>query len=266
MASFDIAEAAGTGYRQAWAERRYLIRLAMVPFLIKLVCFTAAVQLGWEHNLLRLSIIMMPSYLADGWMLAHLVRLVLLDQRWPFRPTGDTGRDMHVLQDRALGVMRGMVMFAASRFLLGGVTAALSMLSQQGMLEYESQEVSGGTFVATMAMLVFMFWGFRLLWLYIPAAVNYRVIPLLRSIRGFGTSLHLIGAWLLCFVPLFIVLGMVMSVLGASVTEGQASAGTLFIAYTLKLLWDTVIGIVATIAIADGFRQMFSGGSRRSRS
>lgn len=258
MASFDVSKAAATGYSLAWKERHYLVRLAAVPFLIRLVCYIAVLQLGWAENFLRQAIIMLPAYFAMGWMLSHLSRMVLLDQRWPFRPTGDTDRDMATLQDRALGVMKGTLTFAVSRFLLDGVLALLTIISAQGLAQAETQTVNPGMFMLVVFLSFFLFWGFRLLWAFIPAAVNYPLLRYMGELRGFGSSLYLIGAWLLAFVPPFIVCGMLLSFLSALLHSMAGTAGIIFAANVLKMLLDMVVHIVATVAIADAIRQVMS--------
>ena len=121
MAAFDVIEAGGKGYSFAWAERRYLLRLALVPLLIKLVCHTVVLTFEWQTDFMRQALVMLPSYFADGWLMAHLVRLVFLEQRWPFRPTGNKEQDLTVLEDRARGVLSGVLVFALIKFLLAGV-------------------------------------------------------------------------------------------------------------------------------------------------
>ena len=94
MASFDIIDAAGRGYSKVWEEKTYLYQLAVIPVVIKFVCYLTIQALDWEENFIRQALVMLPSYFADGWMLSHFVRLIFLDQRWPFKPSGDPEKDM----------------------------------------------------------------------------------------------------------------------------------------------------------------------------
>ncbi len=256
MSSFDITIAAGAGYKLVWAERSYLIKLAAAPFLIKLVCFMVVLLLGWETNFIRQALVMLPSYFADGWLFSHLVRLVFLDQRWPFRPTGNTGKDMQILQDRALGIMRGMLSFVVIRFLMAGVTAVLYGYSQVAHIE-DAQDggVSLLMFVIALASLISFFWAFRLLWLYIPAAVNYPLRWFMRDLGGYFTSWHLIGLWLFCFVPPFFTFGLVFSVLSAAAGDPEGATGIIFVANLLRVLLDTLVGVLSTACIAYGIKK-----------
>ncbi len=255
MAHFDITEATVTGYQRLWAERRYLVRLAAVPFLIKTVCLMTVLALGWETDFLRQAIILLPSFFADGWLLAHVVRLVFLDQRWPFRPSGKEEEDMRNMQDRASGIMRGMVMFAVIKFLLAGFTAGLFAFSQAG-IDPAQQEVSIGTAVIAVMILLAAVWGFRLFWLYIPAAVHWPLHNYMRALGGFTASWPLIGTWLLCYVPLFLATGFVASLISALLQAGGHEAAVIFVAALLRVVLDTVVAILTTISIAAGLRHM----------
>lgn len=251
MASFDIMGAAHAGYKLAWAERHYLLRLAAVPFLIKALCFTLVLILGWDGDFIRTALVMLPSYFADGWLFAHLTRLVCLGQRWPFRPTGDTGRDMRVLQDRALGIMRGTLTFVVIRFLMNGATALLYD-AQLGDAAMDAQEVNPGLLAAGVALLVFFIWVFRFFWFYIPAALNYPLGRFVRDLGGYTVSFHLIGVWLLCFIPFFFGFGFVLSVLHAVSGAAADSASMTFLANILRVLLDTLVGILSTAGVAYG--------------
>lgn len=250
MASFDIIDSASAGYALVWKERSYLIKLASVPFLIKLVCFTAVLMLGWEGNFTRQALIMLPSFFADGWLLAHLVRLVFFEQRWPFRPSGNAERDMGILRERALGIMRGTLTFAVIKYLMAGLTALIYAVNEAGMGN-GADGVSPGEFAVALSFLVFGIWAFRLVWLHIPAAVNYPLGRFLRGLGGYSASWHLIGIWLFCFIPLFFVLGMALSLLSVSAqAPGAASPEVIFVATFLRVLLDTLVGILSTAGVA----------------
>ncbi|PJB71376.1 MAG: hypothetical protein CO093_05360 [Alphaproteobacteria bacterium CG_4_9_14_3_um_filter_47_13] len=264
MASFDIIKSVGSAYQLVWKERRYLVRLAAIPFLIKLVCYIVIVALGWEENFLRQAIIMLPSYFADGWLFCHLVRLIFLDHRWPFRPSGDTDKDMALLQDRAAGIMAGALTFTVIKFLLAGITFVIYEIGQTS-LNAESQDVNPAVFFLMLGFLVFSFWGFRFLWLYIPAAINYPLKRFLHNLGGYTASWYLIGTWLLCFLPLFFIFGKFISIIGATVEGQTISIEVQFLAIFFHILLDTGVGLLATAAMAIGFKdQMFSNGKQKN--
>ena len=121
MASYNVTDSAMKGYALVWNERAYLFRLAIFPLLIKFVCAMTVIINGFEFDFVKQALLMLPSYFADGWVMSHLVRLIYLGQRWPFRPTGQPQNDMAMLRDRAGGIMAGTVSFALIEFLKTGM-------------------------------------------------------------------------------------------------------------------------------------------------
>ena len=263
MASFDVIEASGFAYRLLWGERRYLMRLALVPLLVQIVCHAGVAIFGWETQFIKQALMMLPSYFTDGWMLAHLTRLIFLDQRWPFRPTGDRTKDMAMLQDRAQGIMGGTLFYVVIRFLMAGVLEGTYIVSQQTTPESAGASPAAPFFaLGALALLVFMVWGFRFLWLYIPAALNAPVRDFLAAIRGFGASFYMMGAWLVSFVPLLMAYIFVTTFL-FSLAGVEAGAGPETLPLSLKItievlraLMDLTIRILSTAAIAYGIRAM----------
>lgn len=256
MAEVDIVESAGAGYRLVWAERRYLVRLAAVPLFIKLVCQITTLFLGWEQQFLRQAIVMLPSFIADGWMLSHLVRLIFRDQRWPFRATGDSVRDMQVLQDRAQGIMRGAMVFAVIHYLAAGVATLLYAGTRS---EAMRGGAGGAAPLAALAEALVLFlavvWGFRFLWLFIPAALNFPLRRFLGGLRGFGSSWLMIGVWLMCFVPWYFVSRILLFAIGGLFGGGAAA---LVPAICVQVVFDTLINILATAGIAAALRRYFT--------
>jgi len=272
MASFDIILSAGKGYKFAWEERAYLARLALIPLIFKLVLSVAALQLGWDMHFFRKALLLLPAYFAEGWMLSHVARTVLLGHRWPFQPTGNPEIDLPALQDRALGIMRGTLVYVLTEFLLMGAggflfqTAYFSAQSiQSGSAGPEATVLSGadietvqtGVAFLTLFILFMTVWVFRYLWLYIPAAVNVPLRDFIRKLNGLSTSFLALGLWLVCFLPPVFAVRLILSVLMAGQFPPSVSS---FIALLLLVVAETVSAIVMTAAVAHGFQQMMRGG------
>lgn len=206
MAYFDLTSATANAYRKTWHERRYLLRLAAMPVLVKLAFYILATSLtqGDDGTYMRFVLIMVPAFLAEGWMLSHYVRLIVLDHRWPFRPSGDFEKDMAILSVRARGILSGMIVYVLINMAVGlfvwGAMAYMMPYVPDGESGTPPQ-VPGVVAFLSVLILGFMFWAFRLIWLYIPYALNQDGASYLRALRGIGSSLHLIGIWLLCLLP-----------------------------------------------------------------
>jgi hypothetical protein len=257
MASFDIIEASGKGYRLVWQERGYLARLAFIPVLVKLICYTVAVVMGWETQFIRFSLAMLPSYLADGWMLAHLVRLIFLGQRWPFRPGPDPEADAFNLAERALGVSRGIAVFALTRLLLAGIVSYGYERLSAPYLAHPQEPPPPHFVLFAPVLLLATLWGFRLIWLHIPAALNYPLRAFMRDIRGFSTSLHMVAVWLISMLPPILLYIFIVSLLMSPVRDAAHLPS--LIEFTLNIVHvvlDTIITLIATASVSYGMIQM----------
>lgn len=267
MAKFDIIRAAGNAYKKTWASRQYLLRLAAVPLAIKLFCFTLASAYAGgsetkDGNYMLFMLILVPALIAEGWMLAHYVRFLVLGQTWPFRPTGDVEADRAMLLNRARGVLAGMIVFVLINMAIGFLNDTVTRVMGPYMPIDGATPENIPTIIPlfSIVLLVFMFWGFRLLWLHIPFALNMEPKTYLSALKGAGSSVQMIGVWLLCFVPFIIVLKFVAPVFAAF--PGQIGV---FGVTVLSIILDTVKSIVTTAGITFGLQEIFAAKGRIDR-
>lgn len=262
MASFDVIEAAGKGYAITFQERGYLARMAVIPVLIKIVSYVAVMALGWQHNYLRQAMLMLPAFLAEGWLLAHFIRFIFLGQRWPFQPSGDEEKDLTVLQERAQGVIAGAVFYALAHFLLIGLFATIQ--KDGAALAPLEPGVSSGqdrtffAFFVALGFFVASIWAFRFLWLFIPASINYSVRRFLVQIAGFSTSLYMVGTWLVCFVPFMFLFGIFSSLFLVSYYENPAAIPPLldYVFSILNIIAGMIVSIITAAGLAYGIQDI----------
>lgn len=255
MASFDVIDAAQHAYRQFWAERAYLMRLAMVPIFVKFICLVTVMSLGLKDNFLRQALIFLPDYFTEGWMLAHVVRLAFLGQRWPFRPTGDNTADEMILRDRFRGVMAGTLSYVLVKFLAAGILHYFILAEAEMTRAAEAGQLNGGVFLVMLVMMFVMLWAVRLMWVHIPMALNFPVRDYLRAVgRGLMPSFYMIGAWMVCTVPVMFLMKMAATFI--IVLAGGQNAGVDFIIAALQAGTETVTKILATFAVGWGIAQM----------
>lgn len=257
--SFDIVDAIGKGYLATWRERRWLARLAFVPVMAKIVSLQAIMLLEMERNFLGQAIVLLPSFVLEGWLLVRFVRLLALGERWPehqnapgFRPDPRP-------------VLAGLLAYTLMQFILRGLVA----LMVSGATGRASPDMASApapdplSFVLAGAFLVGVVWSFRYLWLYIPASVGIPLDDFLKTIRGFGVSFAMMGVWIVSFLPFMMALGVLTGLIAGPWTSGGSAPPAVDGLMTaIQAVLDTMISLVSTAAMTYGIRQMFE--SRKS--
>jgi len=124
---FDITTMAGLAYKRSWEEKRYLFKMLMLPFLVKLACFSVVVVYIDRDIVWLTGIVMLPAMFLEGWFLSHWARTVMTNglHRWPFRPSGDEKKDLIQMLVRGRGVMVGTVSFVVINYLFYGYQAMM---------------------------------------------------------------------------------------------------------------------------------------------
>lgn len=265
MAAFDIIPAVLKAFKTVWANRSYLMKLAAVPVAVKLIFFTLAITYA-QDNYTHFILIMLPSLLVEGWMLAHFVRFIMLGQTWPYRASGDFDKDLAVLSVRARGVLGGMIVFVLINMVIGLFAEYTARIMMPYMpVEGASQvEIPAHIAFVSFVMLGAMFWGFRLIWLYIPYALNMDGLTYLNAVKGLSTSISMIGTWVLCFIPFMVLMRLAAVLVADPLAATGGSSISMFAMTLLTVLVDTVKGLVTVAAITYGLRELFAKNIQKS--
>jgi hypothetical protein len=253
--SFDIVEAIGNGYLTTWRERRWLARLAFVPVVAKIVGLQIIVLLGLESNFLGQAIVLLPAFVAEGWLVVRYVRLVALGERWPdhqnapgFRPDPRPVLAGILAYTLMQFILRGLVALAVSGGAAAGQSAGMAQTPQPDPIAFA---LAGG-------MLLVALWSFRYLWLYIPASLGIGLVAFLSAIRGFPASFSMIGVWIVCFLPFMMALGVVAGLVLSPWRSGDEVPLLVDGGMTaIQAVLDTMISLVSTAAMTYGIRQIF---------
>lgn len=274
MASFDFVESAAKGYRFFWHERRAIARVMAVPLAIKLLCFFGITALGDEQNFLRQGLFLIPSYFAEGWLMAQLIRMAIFKEGWPVRFSGNHDADMALHLRRKRAILSGMVIYVliklALAFTSGYVlTAQLALRGgleggapdAQPMMLPTPPEPSLTTFILGLCIFAFLIWAFRLAWLYVPAVMERSVSGFLNRIKPYSASFPFLGAWILCFIPAMLVLLALLKVMTAVfpvVPDAQNGLQT-YMVITLQALFDMITAGLVSVSIAYGVKSIYDG-------
>lgn len=260
---FNIINAARAGYQLMIQERRYLLRLAMIPTLIKLVCYVTALSLGFEDNMVRMALVLLPASLVEGWMLAHVIRMITLGQRWPFQPTGDMEADVAVLRTRMHGIMGGLVSYALVNVLLAGLLALMTGMAPVMVDGAPPEPMDAGRAMILLVMMSTTIWAFPLLWVFIPLSLSMDAREWLKEIRGLRFALPMIAVWLLCYLPVAAVMMIGINAILSPFAEGAVPVGARFSVIILSVVLDTVKALIGTAGMTFALGEYFANKNSR---
>lgn len=269
---FDIMDSAGYGYYRVWQERAYLFKLVMVPFLIKLACTVTVLVLGYENNILRQGLILLPGDLAIGWVLAQYLRTLLKNERWPtVLPLDMNDAVLDALLLRARGIVACTLSYAliamagyVLRFCLFGQFAGdMSVAPEEGMANILSSsdaekpaDISPAFFIPLAVGGLALVWLFRLMWVYIPFAVLMPVKSYLHALGGFMASIRMMILFFCAMAPVMFVMvmvsRMVFNVLGD--VDGDGANLPQFIVVLLAVSAEILVALITTGSFAWAMR------------
>ena len=293
MQQTEIVDAVGLGYTKVWAERSYLLRLAAVPALVKLICLVIVFATDNMHDFLRQTLILLPAHFLEGWLLAQFLRTLLCGERWPIKV--DTEREDHILfmMRRARGIISAVLIYVLIKMGLGAIMAAgdhayeraqeqqthqagdtARQVGTTGEAETKgapAQNTASGEAspdlpatmgpeagISAIVLLIVLIWAFRYLWLYIPAAVNMPLTAFVNRMGGFIMSLRLIGVWLITITPVLLIGVMITSIMLGNYNGqlDQAPALISFVILCMNVIVELLVAILATTAIAIAMRHL----------
>ncbi len=259
MATFDFIDSAAKGYKFLWDEKRAIVRLGFPVVLIKLVSFvlmTSSPEM--QHNFLRHGLILLPTFFAEGWLLAHFIRRALYNEALPFQSrtakktstTASSGRWRMIRAGTAVYVLIWLVLS-----FLGGLA--------KNHAPYEVEEIpepSLETYLAVTVVFILLMWLFRLFWLYIPVTMGYSIPAFMHKARGYITSVYMAGTWVICYTPLFLVLMLVsdIALYLFPLESGQLPETYQFVMTAAGIVFNFLAMTAATIAIAHGVQTMMN--------
>ncbi|MGB4057825.1 MAG: hypothetical protein WBK77_07050 [Alphaproteobacteria bacterium] len=261
MARFDFTDAAATGYGYIWKERTDIASLAAMPFLVKIGSFAAIMFLGLEANILRQGLILLPAYLLEGFIVALVIRMFVFNER--FAGLLDSGRVNEAIfpEPQRRSIMAGVIVYVMTK-LATSLMAGSMMVAEAVETSPMMPEPNGSVFITSLMILVFMLWAFRFFWLYVPAAMGIPPGVFLERIKGFTTSFYLLALWLMCFVPMMVVLVAAAKLLGVvfpGAEAGDRSPIFIILMAGVQSGVELVVSLVSAVAMAQAIRSVFLG-------
>lgn len=265
-----MMDAAGYGFYRVWTERAYLLKLAIIPLMIKFACMITVMVLEIEGNILRQGLILFPGVLAEGWVLAQFLRTLLKGERWPtILPPDIDDKLLDRLLLRARGIVAATMAYgliALATYMLRYVTFGLllgdfnaSNEDVSNLLDTTETEAAAGGKNIHPALLfplvgatVGIFWAFRMMWVYIPLSVLMPVTNYLKALGGMMASVKMMVLFFCTITPVMFAMVMV-SHLVSGLTSGLGEGGediARFVMVLFATFADLLVALVATAAFA----------------
>ncbi len=253
--TFDIPQTALFAYKTLWTQRHYTARLIAIPLLLKFVCAVAVLLSGAGNDFIRQSIIMLPSYFAEGWMIAQYLRTQLTGERWPYPvDLSSVANEVKIIR-RVRGLlaciicyvltMMGIALIASLTLNVAGTTG----LSGETRLSPDKQAMITGIMIASIFL-------FRFMWLPLPLVVNTPIAHYISITKGFLPSVKLFALWLLVTLSAVITFIGSLSIIMSLLVSGPSiqSQPTLIFLTLIESFALIIIKILSMSAIAQALK------------
>lgn len=234
-----------------------LMHYGFWPLVLKIASFSIITALGYEKNLLRQGLILLPASFLEGWLVAIAIRYALLAERSPQPLNSKVGADTPQAFEARRAILAGILIYILIKMaaaFLGGMLTGLTTDQPK-----DPPAITIEMYIGMLAMTGILVWAFRFAWIYVPAMMGIRVSSFLNIIKGFNSSLYIVGLWIMSMVPALIAL-----LLGAKflmMVFPSSAPGTVSLAYmqsfsALQAFIGMVIAIVSSVAFAHGVKEM----------
>ena len=252
--TYDVLNAAKNGYVLTWTHRKFLLRLATVPIIVKLLCFFTAFLLDINQTNLRYVFIMLPSYFTEGWLIAQFARFILTGHAWPAHVTRRGDKNFDVMLERARGILASIITYVIISVIYGGAIALFFEMEAMGSEEMGAAVSYQDNPYAALLALASLFvgiWAFRLIWLHIPMIILMPPQFFLSKMKGLMPSIYMIATWLLSVIPFYFIVLFFSSVLTAPYSGGlmDAPQPIAFVVITVSIVAEVIVKILATTSI-----------------
>lgn len=264
MASFDFIDAAAKGYEFSWCERSKIVRNALPVIFVKIICIVFIYVLGIQNQHSLSGLVEMPGYILEGILVVSIVRYIAYSE-----PMFSIGRGDPSLSDS----QKPAIIYVGSMSKANAFKAGLAIfllikivqLAFVGVLLDYSQTIdpkavsnaSDPTMASAIIMLALMgifFWAFRLVWIYIPAAMGYSVKAFLQTVKGMRISFGIFATWFVCYLPLVVLFAGASTIIDFTLVDDSFMKS--FAYDMVRILAELVLTVVQMVAMTYGFIQI----------
>lgn len=266
MAGFNFSEAVGEGLGFSWRNRAQIAPHAFWPLALKISIFVLITLLGLENNALRQGLFMLPSFILEGFLVAYVVRFAMLGEAQPLmlaRHSDDTAEIISHKRAVFAAVLAYVLVKIIVSFGAGIILASGNAMTPSA----QGASSPPGGLIAAIALAAGMMWGFRLLWIYIPIALDYPPGLFLKRIEGFKISFNMLGLWILCMMPasvIVLLLAQIITGVFPGPAENTLSIPSAVLLAVIQAVVETAVAVAANVSMAFGLREAL-GGKKKTR-
>jgi hypothetical protein len=241
---FGILEAVKKAYIFVGTQRRYLLRLALLPLFLHVVTALFLQHYNPDASTLEAFLWAFPANIVFAWFMFAEARLLLLGEKQDCLPN-----DQAYLTEHRRAMNISVILLLLFDMAMAAMTAWMEWSMKSGTFG-----VNTPITLSVFFLLGSLFWLIRFSVLHILAAVGYPLRVFLHQIRGMGFSLRLIGMGLLCVIPVYTVfeflLEMVVPTSGEHLTPDQMTSVILLSAPTAMIV-PILLNAAAAYALKD---------------
>lgn len=271
MARFDFIEAGAKGYEFVWNERKYLARVAFPVVFVKVACLLAIFVFGAQDLHLRQGLIMFPGYIVEALLVIGAIRYVLYGENifiWgrafpppmPRKLLMTSVSSMNRVQCIQAGVAVYLLVRLFEAFVVGYVASYQDVLTQDAAVQPPPEPNMLSAFLA-LTILWLLLWAFRLYWLFIPVAMGWSMKNFLVRIKGFESSLYMMGTFFICALPTMLIFGVLLQSIQPLIKIGPELY--IFTDAIVRSVYEVVLALIVSIAMTYGFVEILSGKQRK---
>jgi hypothetical protein len=265
MAKFNFVDAAAKGYKFIWNERRMLLHYGFWPLILKISSFSVIAALGYEKNLLRQGLILLPAYFLEAWLVAIAVRFALFGERSPEPLNAASGTNTPQAREARRAIMAGVLIYLMIKLFssfTGGIIMDITADAPK-----EPSPVTAGMYFAMLVVTAIMVWAFRFFWIYVPAMMGMRISHFLRLIQGFNSSLYIIGLWMICVMPALLILlaGSKILMLLFPGTSGMGPVIYMQLFAALQAFVEMIVALASSVAFGYAIMDMISSKNSKQK-
>lgn len=251
MNNFNFVDSAAKAYHFVWLNRENVMRMSAMALSIKILSFVIILVFGLEENILRQGLLLLPSHFFEGWVIAHILVMAVYPSNAARLPEQST--------DLTANIRAGVIMYVLIKMVLSLITG-LIFAGQSALPEGPPPAPSLEMLLVAGMLVAFMIWAFRFVWLYVPVMLGFTVRSFLMQFPSFTASFAMLAIWILCFVPLALLMLLLLDLINLAIIE-DAPGAIGFAEQALKAgvqaVIDYALALVSSIGIAYGIMNVY---------